>query len=710
MLELQKKNSIASIVFNQENSKVNILSLSVMKEFDVLLDEIALDGTIKALVIKSTKQDVFIAGADISEIQDIETAKEAYELVRMGQGVFDKLQFLGIPTIAAINGACLGGGLELALACKYRVASLNYKCKLGLPEVQLGIIPGFGGTQRLPRLISLSNAIPLIASSKQLDAIKAYKLGLIDAYFQAEFFDSDTDKLVQEIIEKKSRYHHIKLRQKRGVISRFIDYSSLGRFIIYRMAKKSIVSKTKGQYPAAIFALKAMVFGYGRCLKSGLKIEAKYFSKCIETDVFKQLLHLYFANEELKKTGYEKIAITPVHQAAVVGGGLMGSGIAWAFTYIKIPVILKEVRYDFALKSLKAIENILLSLKKIKKISANELSQAMLRVTPSIDTALLKKADFVVEAIVEDIKIKQSVYADIEQIVSEECIIATNTSSLCIDELSASLKYPERFIGMHFFSPVNKMPLVEIIPSERTKKEVIASTIALAKQMKKTPIVVKNCPGFLVNRIFLPYINEAMNCVLDGASIEEIDAIFLEFGMPIGPLALADEVGLDVGLKVLSVLENAFPDRVHVQECFKALAKEGKLLGKKSGAGFYVYKKKSKTVNKDMMSYISASISKKTLSKQDILDRCIYAMLNEAALCLDEKIVEKPSVLDIAMIMGTGFPPFRGGLCRYADSVGITQIVDRLAYFEKHIGKRFKVAEFLLQLSETKQLFYHKGE
>jgi len=335
------------------------------------------------------------------------------------------------------------------------------------------------------------------------------------------------------------------------------------------------------------------------------------------------------------------------------------------------------------------------------------VTQAMLRVSPTIDNAVLKKSDIVVEAIVEDMHIKQGVYADLEKTVSKDCIIASNTSSLSVDDLSTSLEYPERFIGMHFFSPVNRMPLVEVIPSVRTNKETIATVVDLAKKMKKVPIVVKNCPGFLVNRIFLPYVNEAMNLVLDGAAVEDIDQAFLKFGMPIGPLALADEVGLDVGLKVLAVLEEAFPDRVQVAQCFKDIAKDGKVLGKKSGAGFYKYSKKGpKVVNHELIKYLKPHINKKAIRKGDIINRPILAMLNEAARCLEEGIVADASTLDMAMIMGTGFPPFRGGLLRHADALGIEFVYDSLTRYEKELSNRFKVAPMLEQTYKSRQTIY----
>ena len=681
--------------------------MAAMKQFEALIDEVAAESSLQALIIKSAKEDIFIAGADISEIQNIDTAKDAYDLVRVGQGIFDKLAALKIPTIAAINGACLGGGLELALACDYRVASLHPKCKVGLPEVQLGIIPGFGGTQRLPRLIGLSKAIPLIASSKQLDAKKAYKAKLVDAYFQPEFFVQDTLKFVNQIIAKKAIYKKTKLRRKKGLLVTISEHFFLTRALINRIAKSSILSKTKGQYPAATYALKAMVGGYGKSLKSGLKLEAKLFSKCIETPVFKELVHLFFANEALKKTGYEKVSKKDINQAAVIGAGLMGSGIAWAFTYRQIPVILKEVKQEFLSKGLTAIQGILNGLKKRRRLTSRDVTQAMLRVSPTIDNAVLKKSDIVVEAIVEDMHIKQGVYADLEKTVSKDCIIASNTSSLSVDDLSTSLEYPERFIGMHFFSPVNRMPLVEVIPSVRTNKETIATVVDLAKKMKKVPIVVKNCPGFLVNRIFLPYVNEAMNLVLDGAAVEDIDQAFLKFGMPIGPLALADEVGLDVGLKVLAVLEEAFPDRVQVAQCFKDIAKDGKVLGKKSGAGFYKYSKKGpKVVNHELIKYLKPHINKKAIRKGDIINRPILAMLNEAARCLEEGIVADASTLDMAMIMGTGFPPFRGGLLRHADALGIEFVYDSLTRYEKELSNRFKVAPMLEQTYKSRQTIY----
>ncbi|RAP31557.1 fatty-acid oxidation protein subunit alpha [Candidatus Marinamargulisbacteria bacterium SCGC AG-343-D04] len=709
MLTLEKRDSIAYLVFDNPESKVNTLTMDTMKQLSGYLDDISNDSSITCCVIRSLKEDIFIAGADISEIQSISTKEEAYQLVRKGQAVLDKLENLKIPSIALINGACLGGGCELALACRYRLATLHPKTQIGLPEVNLGIIPGFGGTQRLPRLVGLPEALSLILPGKAIDGKKALKLSLVDGCVPFEFMDKSLVDFINIVIKNPRKI--LKNRQsRRSTFLKLFEGFFLVRLLIYRFSRKALLRKTSGFYPAPEKALKAVVSGFGVSLKRGLKKEAKLFSDCIETAVFKELSGLFFSQEKQKKCYRNKdIKSVQITQAAIIGAGLMGSGIAWSLSYRNIPVILKDIKSAYLLKGLQSINKIFHQLKKIRRINQRDVSLGMHRIIPQINYEGFHNVDLVVEAALEDIDLKKTVYKELEKVVSKECIIATNTSSLSVDELSSSLKNPKRFVGLHFFSPVNRMPLVEIIPTKKTSPETIQTMVDLVRKMKKTPVVVKNCPGFLVNRVLLPYINEAMYCVLDGAGISSVDSLARKFGMPIGPLSLADEVGLDVGLKVLEVLECGYGKRMEVSIEIKQLYQEEKFLGKKSGAGFYLYGK-GKKIENPVIKKLSKEASNNRDLKYEIMDRCLFIMINEAARCLDEGIVTDARELDLAMIMGTGFPPFRGGLCRYADNIGLDRVVERLKCFSAELGERFEPCDYLLRLAADKELFYKREE
>ena len=702
MIDYSLKDNVAYLSFNNTNLKVNTLTSDVMQLFYSHLKTISKDTSIICLVITSSKPGVFIAGADIHEIQDIRLSDKAKLLLEQGHEILNFLSTLKVPTIADIDGVCLGGGLELALACDYRISSLSSKTKIGLPEVNLGIIPGFGGTQRLSRLIGLIDALQLVLTGKPVPAKKALKLGILDACYPEGFKESYLNKFIQSILDNS-----IKNRNYIGrlpLIKRMLQSSIFGRAFILSSSKKKLFKKTKGHYPAQETALYVVVKGYAMSLRKGLELEINHFMTCLKTPVCDNLINLFFSHESQKKYALDKIPFHNVKQASVIGSGLMGSGISWSLIHNNIPVVLKDLSQKDLLKGVCQIKSVYSQLKKIRKITPKQEKLELHRLRLYTNDSYLKNVDFLIEAIPENLELKKSLYENLESQLNSTSIIASNTSSLDIDLLSDNLKFPERFIGMHFFSPVNRMPLVEIIPSKKTSEQTIATTVELVKKIKKVPIVVKNCPGFLVNRVFLPYINEAIYCLLDGAKIEQVDRVFEMFGMPMGPLALADNVGLDVGIKVLCVLEEAYPDRMKVSDFAKNVLHDKTFLGKKTGKGFYDYSFKKKIVNPEVIERINSfSNSKNQLTDHDILHRCLFTMLNEATRCLDEQIVENSAVLDLAMIMGTGFPPFTGGLCKYADYLGLEYVVEELESLARLYGERFKPSNYLLKYYKNKK-------
>jgi len=688
---------VATLVFDDKEEKVNKLTTHALGELDAILDTLAKTRTIKLLFMTSGKKDIFIAGADINEIQDIIDPADGEMKAKAGQRVLDKIAKLPFPTVAVIDGVALGGGMELALACTYRIVTDNPKTLLGLPEVNLGIIPGFGGTQRLPKLIGLSRALELILTGKPVDGRKAQKLGIADVLTSSAFIPEKMQALSGTILDKKAIQ-----KIKTGW---FFDRTWIGTRVVFWQAQKQLLRKTKGHYPAPLLALQSVKYGYFRSIASGLEFEAKQFSKLVTGPICKNLIQLFFSQEQLKKdSGIQGTEIAyPIQHAGVLGAGLMGGGIAWALSNAGIRVRLKDIQWDAIGKGLSAAKKIF---SKNKKLTPASFSLAMERLSGTIENTGFSKTEIVIEAIIEDMTLKKKVFQDFENYVAKDTIIASNTSALSISEMATSLKNPSRFIGMHFFSPVNKMPLVEVIPGPKTSEQTIATTVRLAKHLKKTPIVVKDVPGFLVNRILIPYVNEAICLLEEGVGIVSVDKIMTDFGMPLGPLSLADEVGLDVGYKVAKILEHGYPDRMAVSEAFNRLYTYKDLRGKKTQKGFYLYSKKEKQPNPEIKKIIGATNRKKP-KIDECLDRMVLMMVNEAARCLDEKVVANARYLDMAMILGTGFPPFKGGLCRYADDRGIEAILKRLEILHAACGERFSPAPLLKKMAQSNSKFYN---
>ena len=711
-LKLEIDNSgVANLILDLPGEKVNKLSRPVLEELENILKVIDSDKSIKVLLITSNKKDIFIAGADINEIKDIVDEKDGREKVKKGQDILSKIADLKIPTIAVIDGACMGGGTELALACTYRIAVANKKTNLGLPEVNLGIIPGFGGTQRLPALIGLPNALKIILSGKAIDYKKAYKIGLIDLIVRKEFLENSLNEFVTEILKKNNR---VERKQKSLKRKRYIfEVMLFGKSIIYYLAKKDLFQKTKGFYVAPFYALEVIKKTYGTSnLSKGLKIELDAFCELVVSDISKNLIELFFIGEEIKKDNgiggqAKKVEIK---ETAVLGAGIMGGGIAWSLANADINVRMKDIASESIAIGYQKILKIFKQLKKIRKITQNQINMKMARVSSSTDYSGFQNLDLIIEAAPENIILKKNILSELEHKIKDDAIIASNTSSLSIDAMSHALKEPKRFVGMHFFNPVNRMPLVEIIKGQKTSDEALATVVDLAKNLKKTPIVVKDVSGFLVNRILLPFMNEAAYLLQDGADMKKIDEVIERFGMPMGPFSLADIVGIDVGVKVANSLYESYGTRMKVASTLdKMLDKHPNSLGKKSNKGFYNYPRKD--INSDVFIILSEvrkaeKIQTSHIDNNVIIDRCILTMLNEAAKCLEEGVVKNARYLDMAMIMGTGFPAFRGGILRYADSRGIKNVVQRLEELNKNFDDRFEVSKLLTEMAKNNKTFY----
>ncbi len=706
---------IALIEWDLVGEKVNKLSTPVMTRFREVLEELN-RSNYQAAVMISRKSSIFVAGADIEEIKSLKTKEAFMPALQAAHGVFNLLEDMKMPVIAAIHGACLGGGCEMVLACDYRIATDDSATRIGLPEVKLGIIPGFGGCVRLPRVIGLQGAIDIILQGKSVDANKAFKLGLVDQVVHPSILENQAIKFAEELI----RDHRLAKRKKqfkpKGAMNAAME-SGLGRLVVFNQAEKMTKKATSGHYPAPLKALEVVKKTYGmKNRERALEIEIEGFCEVAITDVSKNLINVFFLMESVKKKTGVASGVKPkeVKRLGVLGAGTMGGGVAYVAADRGIEVRLKDISNQALAVGFAHARDLWDKLRKKKKINTYDFNRKMNLVTGGLDYSGFGQLDVVIEAIVEDMKIKQKVIGETAGQCRQDCIIATNTSSLSVTEMSKGHPRPENFVGMHFFNPVHKMPLVEVIRGEKTSDEAVATIFELSKKMGKLPVVVKDGPGFLVNRLLLPYLIEAAFMLEDGMSIEVVDRIFKkEFGMPMGPFALMDEIGIDVCIKVVKIFHESLGERIMVPQVLMKI-KETDRLGKKNKKGFYLYDDRGKPVKNDKGGvdesiYAELGLGQPTnkLSNTEIIRRGVYPMINEAALALvEERIVETPDEVDLAMITGMGFPPFRGGLLRYADTIGSQAITDELEVLATQYGVRFKPSVPLRNMAKTNRLFY----
>lgn len=706
------RGELALVEWDLQGEKVNKLSTPVMMELKKVLEELS-KSSFKAVVMISRKKGIFIAGADIKEIEKFKTKEEFEVAVKQGQEIMNQVEDLPMPVIAAIQGACLGGGCELALACDYRVAADDESTRIGLPETKLGIIPGFGGCVRLPRVVGLQAALGIILEGKAVDAKRAQKMGLVDRVTPPGELEYQALRYAQNII-RKGEGKRRKAYEPRGFMAKLTE-SSLMRGKVESEAKKGIMRATNGHYPAPLMALKVVLKTYKMPNRDeALKIEREGFCEVAPTDVSKNLIHVFYLMEGVKgQSGVANKAVKakPVYSIAVLGAGTMGGGVAYAAADRGIYATMKDINQPAIDHGYAEAEKIWKKSMSKKRLNKFQYAERRSRISGTLDYSDFKNVDVVIEAVVENMDIKKKVIAETATHCKPDVIIVTNTSSLSVNEMSVGSPKPENFAGMHFFNPVDKMPLVEVIRADKTSDETTATVYDLAKRMGKTPIVVKDGPGFLVNRLLVPYLIEAAQLLQDGMSVERIDKAYREkFGMPMGPCHLMDEIGLDVCLKVSKIFEKALAPRIELPTAMLNLEKTGRL-GKKNKKGFYQYDEDGKKGAVDQTIYADLGLPqpKDTLTDEEIIGRGIYNMINEATMVLkDEKIVETAGEVDLGMIMGTGFPPFRGGLLKYADSLGAAKIVDELEIYKAKYGARFKPCATLEAMARKSETFYPK--
>ena len=689
-LNLKIKNNIAFVEWDQPQSSANILSSKFLGEFKLFLDELEKQN-IKALIFKSAKPRIFIAGADIKEIRDTKTKQGYQKILTQAHEVLCRFESLPFPKIALIHGACLGGGTEFALAFNYRLASDSSVTKIGLPEVKLGLIPGFGGCVRLPRLIGLLKSLDLILSGKVLPAKKAYRYGLVNEVAPVSILEKRGLQLAQEFIQGK-KLPSQKYKPK-GLLNILLE-TFLGRYIVFAKSKSQVLKQTKGFYPAPLVALEVVKKTYSFSqIKKALDVELSHFCKVAVTPESKNLVRLFFLMDEIKKkktllSEDKSASAQPIQQVGVLGAGIMGGGIAYLCSDKGYPARMKDIHQDSFSIAFKQAHRLWKKQKQQRRINKYEWKERASRLSASLDYTGFSSLDCVIEAITEDATIKQKVIKECSKHLTESTVFASNTSSLSIEKLSQSYPWPEQFIGMHFFNPVYKMPLVEIIKTEKASQESVEKIYQFAKSLGKTPIIVKDSPGFLVNRILVPYLTEALWLLDDGKKVKEIDYLFThQFGFPMGPLRLMDEVGLDVCLKIIHIFRESGLD-VEVPSWTDQIEKVLGL-GRKTGKGFYIYKKKGLPLNEDISSLLP-SPKKPSFSEEEGKERGLYRLINESLKVWDEGIVSSTDDVDLALILGIGFPPFLGGPIHYAKSLGLQKIETRLEEFSTKWGSRFK--------------------
>lgn len=697
---LKEQQGILTIEFDKPDTEVNTLSTECMHELKSILEQTAKRTDLKAVRFTSAKSRIFIAGADINEINAIHTREDAVLKADMGKEVFQLIEDLPFPTVCVINGACLGGGYELALACTSRIASTADTVRIGLPEVNLGILPGFGGSIRLPRLLGIAKALPLILAGKMVHPKQAFKLGMVDRLFAPDDLSAKSFQHAQKLgeIKAKPRYH--------GSFATWIEAAVLGPLLIYPTARKNVLKRTKGHYPAPLRTIDLIQATYGsRDFAGACKEESLAFSDLATTDVSKNLIKLFFMNERYKKRKWTDVAekFPDVRQCAVIGAGVMGGGIAQLTSSRDIPTEIKDINEKALEGALKEAERIYDGAVQRHRMKEADKQKKMQLISIACKDEAIAKSDFFIEAVVENLEIKKKVFKEWSDKAAPDAILASNTSSLPVTQMAAVCRNPERVVGVHFFNPVNRMPLVEVIRAEQSSPATIERAVQFSRRLGKVVIVTADAPGFLVNRLLLPYLNESAFLLEDGVSMQQIDRVAVKFGMPMGPIELVDQVGIDVGYKVAHILEDAFGTRMKVASILQSVMDKG-LLGKKSGKGFYLYEDKKRTPNPDLASY---SRENHGISDEEITKRLIYVMINEAARCLDENVIDEAATVDIGMIMGTGFPPFRGGLLHYADSLGLANIVKDLENLQQKTGAvRFEPCDYLRRLASKGRCFY----
>ncbi|MEO7458339.1 MAG: fatty acid oxidation complex subunit alpha FadJ [Gemmatimonadaceae bacterium] len=707
-LTLKHADGVAIVTIDLPNEPVNKVTAGLRAEFASLFAQIEGDSTTRAVVIATAKPDTWLAGADIDEFLTLETADDAAALSRGGQALLARLESLSKPVVAAIHGACLGGGLETALACRYRIASDHPKTILALPEVQLGLVPGAGGTQRLPRLIGLQRALDMILTGRNVRAKKAWQMGLVDELVHPAILLDVATRRARELADGKLDGRHSP--KDRGAAGVLLEDNPIGRSIVFRKAREGVMEKTQGHYPAPLAAIAVVQHGYDKGAEAGYREEARAFGEMAVSDVAKELIFLFFATSALKKdSGVEGAAPppAPVETLGVIGAGFMGAGIASIAVQQGTPVRLKDTDVARVGHGIAAVNDVLRERLKKKQVTRVQYDDQLALAGGTTDYSGFGRATLVIEAVFEDLALKHRVLREVEPMLHADAIYASNTSTIPIGRIAEAAARPNRVLGLHFFSPVHKMPLLEVIVTPQTDADATVTSVAYGKKLGKTVIVVNDAPGFYTTRTLSAYMNEAGRLLDEGAPIEAIDAALLDFGFPVGPITLLDEVGIDVGGKVGQTLFDAFGARMTPSESMRRVVESGRS-GRKGKLGFYLYDDEGRKGQVDATVYalLPHGAQRRPIDAEEIRQRCVLAMVNEAARCLEEGVLRSPRDGDVGAVFGIGFPPFRGGPFRYVDALSAVQVVEELDQLNGRFPGRFEAAELLRNNARARRPFY----
>lgn len=708
MITLDRSGDVLIVTLDVPGEPVNKLTTALGDALLDVITQVDRDAGVRACVLVSGKKDSFIAGADIEQFLAFRREVDAARASQTGQDVLNALAALRVPVVAAIHGACLGGGLELALACRYRICTSHAKTLLALPEVQLGVIPGMGGTQRLPRLIGLQAALDMILTGKNIRAKKALQLGLVDEMVHPAIL---RDVAIARALElANGTLRPVRRGHGAGATGALLDTNFAGRSVVFRKARESVMARTHGHFPAPLAALQVVHTGFERGMAEGLREESRRFGELAMTDVSRQLIFLFFATTALKKDpGVDAPAPAPrpVQKLGVLGAGFMGAGIAAVAAQRGTVVRLKDTDTGRVGKGLAAVRGVVHEALVKRRITRQEFADQMILVSGTTTYAGFGNADLVIEAVFEDLDLKHRVLRDVEPAMAPDAVYASNTSTIPIARIAEAAVHPERLLGMHFFSPVHRMPLLEVIVTTDTDKQAVVTAVEYGRALGKTVIVVRDGPGFYTTRTLSAYMNEAGLLLDEGTAIEPIDRALVEFGFPVGPITLLDEVGIDVGGKVGLVLGEAFGDRMAPSQALSRVVESGRT-GRKGRSGFYRYDAKGKKgpVDSSVYPLFDGGHGLNPIPGGEIVERCVLAMVNEAVHCLQEGILRSPRDGDIGAVFGIGFPPFRGGPFRYIDSVGADEVVRRLEDLQGRNASRFRPAELLMDVARARQRFY----
>jgi len=697
---------VATVLLDVPGETLNVLGADVAEEFAALLSRFEADPAVLGVVLASGKKDSFIAGARIDLFQAARTAADAEALSRGAQARFDAVERFPKPLVVGIHGVCLGGGLEWSMACTWRIASDDPRTQLGLPETQIGVIPGAGGTQRLPRLVGVQAALDMICSARKVTARKALSLGLVDEVVPPALLLAVARERARELAGGRRRP-----RRRPGaghaLVQAALEGNPLGRGLLFWKARQAVRQRTRGHYPAPERAVDAVEHGLRHGMAEGLAFEARAFGELAVSDVAQRLMEIFFAETALRRdTGVDHpgVKAREVSRVGVLGGGLMGAGIAGVTVQAGLPVRIRERDDAAAARALQSVRAAQDDRVRRRSIDRLERDATMRLVTATTGWSGLEGVDLVIEAVFEDLELKRELLRGFEA-VNGAGIFASNTSSIPIARIAEASAHPETVLGMHYFSPVARMPLLEVIVTDRTAPEVIATAVAVGKRQKKTVIVVRDGPGFYTSRILVPYMNEAALLLVEGARVEDVDRALVDFGFPVGPVTLLDEVGLDVGEKVAKVLHQGFGERMAPAASLHQVVAAGRL-GRKNGKGFYTYDGRSKRVDVTVYDLLPGGRSRKAFAPAEIQERVALSMVNEAIRCLGEGIVRTPRDGDVGAVFGLGFPPFRGGPFRHADAAGTGALLDRMKALADRHGARFAPAPLLAELGAAGRSFH----